>query len=88
MLVCWLNATTSWTGIIDLSWQFRYFYSLYWGVNIVTTIDYGDIQSGNPQEGTYELPMMIIGFFVYGYITNNIIQVLLWARGPSDHLKN
>lgn len=31
--------------------------------------------------------MMCFGFIVYAYITNNIIQVILWARGPSDHLR-
>lgn len=48
ILVCWLNQSTSWSPIIELDWPLQYFYSLYWGVNDVSTIDYGDIICGNP----------------------------------------
>ena len=31
--------------------------------------------------------MMCVGFGVYAYIVNSIIQVILWARSSSDKIK-
>jgi hypothetical protein len=32
--------------------------------------------------------MMCVGFAVYAYIVNSIIQILLWARSKSDQIKS
>ena len=34
------------------------------------------------------LVMMCVGFAVYAYIVNNIIQIILWARSKSDQIKS
>lgn len=84
--LCWLYSSTAYSPILEYNWQIRYFYTLYWGVNNITTISYGDIGPNNPYEVIYAVPMMCFGFIVYGYVVNSIIKVVLWARALSDQL--
>lgn len=49
IIVCWLYSATAYSPIMDYGWRLRYFYSLYWGVNTIATISYGDIAPNNPQ---------------------------------------
>jgi hypothetical protein len=60
---------------------------LYWGVNTITTISYGDIAPNNPIEVAYAVLMFCFGFVVYGYVVNQIIKVILWARGLKDQFR-
>jgi len=63
-------------------------YSLYWGINTITTISYGDIAPNNPLELIYTTFMFCFGFVVYGYVVNQIVKVILWARGHKDKLRS
>lgn len=47
-LVCWLGSSTAYSPIISLPYYWQYFYSLYWGINTISTISYGDIAGSNP----------------------------------------
>lgn len=87
-LVCWLYSSTAYSPINSFDWQIQYFYTLYWGINTMTTISYGDIAPNNPQETTYGTFCFCFGFIVYGYVTNNIIQVILWSRKAHDNFKH
>lgn len=82
--VCWIFNSTAYAPIVNLPWAWQYFYSLYWGINTITNISYGDIQGANPTEVAYMLVCMIFGFTVYGYVVNQIIKVILWARANTD----
>lgn len=73
---------------MNFGWHIRYFYTLYWGVNTIATISYGDIAPNNPQETIYALFCFCFGFVVYGYVVNNIIKVILWARTINDNYKH
>lgn len=85
---CWLFQSTAYTGIIDEPWQIQYLYSLYWGVNTMTTISYGDIAGYNPIEVVYMLFCFILAFVIYGYVLNNIVRVILWATEVQDNFRN
>jgi hypothetical protein len=87
-LVCWIYSATTYSPIISLSWQWQYMYSLYWGINTITTISYGDIAPNNPLETIYTTFMFCFGFVVYGYVVNQIVKVILWARGHKDKLRS
>jgi hypothetical protein len=63
-------------------------YSLYWGINTITTISYGDIAPNNPLETIYTTLMFCFGFIVYGYVVNQIVKVILWSRGHKDKLRS
>jgi hypothetical protein len=87
-LVCWLYSATAYSPILNYDWQIQYFYTLYWGLNTIATISYGDIAPNNPSETVYALFCMCFGFIVYGYVVNNIIKILLWARRTNDNFKH
>jgi hypothetical protein len=85
--VCWL-LSSAYSPIIELDWSLRYFYSLYWGVNTITTISYDDITPANPYETIYMIGIMFIAFASYAYIVNNIVSIILWARRDSNEAKH
>ena len=58
----------------------QYVYSIYWGVNTITTISYGDIAPNNPIEVVYSLVCFVIAFVIYSYVLNQIVQTVLWAK--------
>ncbi len=84
MIVCWIFSSTAFSPINTLPWYLQYFYSFYWGINQVTNISYGDIQGGNPIEVIYMLAVMCTSFMIFGYIVNQIIKLILWARAGTD----
>lgn len=47
-IVCWLTSSTAYSPISSLPYGWQYFYSLYWGINTITNISYGDIAPMNP----------------------------------------
>jgi hypothetical protein len=83
-IVCWIYSSTAFSPIVFLPWAWQYFYSLYWGINTITNISYGDIQGANPTETAYMLFCMCFGFMVYGYVVNQIIKIIVWARASTD----
>ena len=52
---CWLISSTAYSPIISLDYSLQYLYTLYWGVNTITTISYGDIAPLNPIETNYSM---------------------------------
>jgi hypothetical protein len=86
-VVCWLNNSTAWAGIIELRWTLHYFYSLYWGINTICQISYGDIAPMNPLTTPYALACMCIGSVVYTYIVNNIVKAIIWANLHRDQFR-
>ena len=65
----------------------QYLYTLYWGVNTISTISYGDIAPLNPIETNYSIIMFCFGFIVYGYVVNQIVKIILWAREREDEFR-
>jgi hypothetical protein len=82
-----LNSATTFSPILSYDWQIQYFYTLYWGINTITTISYGDIAPNNPVETEYAIYCMCFGFIVYGYVVNNIIKVILWSKTLKDQYR-
>lgn len=72
---------------MDYGWRVRYFYSLYWGINTIGTISYGDIAPVNPYETIYALACFCFSMVTYGYVVNNIIKIILWARNTRDNFR-
>ena len=87
-LVCWLYSATAYSPIMSYSWNIRYFYSVYWGIDTISTISYGDIAPNNPIETIYEIATFGFSFVTYGYIVNNIIQVIISARNSKDNFRS
>jgi hypothetical protein len=73
---------------MSYSWNIRYFYSVYWGIDTISTISYGDIAPNNPIETIYEIAVFGFSFVTYGYIVNNIIQVIISARNSKDNFRS
>jgi hypothetical protein len=73
---------------MSYSWNIRYFYSVYWGIDTISTISYGDIAPNNPIETIYEIATFGFSFVTYGYIVNNIIQVIIAARNSKDNFRS
>lgn len=76
-LVCWLYNAVAYTPIANYSWQIQYFYALYWGVNTVTNISYGDVAPQNAWETIYNLCCFLMSLVVCAYIINQIVSVIL-----------
>ena len=85
---CWLISSTAYSPIYYLPYSLQYLYTLYWGVNTITTISYGDIAPLNPIETNYCMICFCFGFMVYGYVVNQIVKVILWAREHQDEFQN
>ena len=54
----------------------------------MTTISYGDIAGYNPIEVVYMLFCFILAFAIYGYVLNNIVRVILWAKEVEETFRN
>lgn len=87
ILVCWLVSSTAYSPIISLDYSLQYLYTLYWGINTITTISYGDIAPNNPIETNYAIVCFCFGFMVYGYVVNQIVKIILWAREHEDEFR-
>lgn len=85
---CWLISANAYSPIISLDYPLKYLYTLYWGVNTITTISYGDIAPLNPIETNYCMVCFCFGFMVYGYVVNQIVKIILWAREHEDEFQN
>ena len=66
----------------------QYLYVIYWGVNTVTTISYGDIAPNNPIEVVYVLVCFVVAFVIYSYVLNQIVQTVLWAKEVRENYRN
>lgn len=87
-IVCWLYESTAYSPIISLDWSLQYFYTLYWGIGVITNIEYGDISPNNPYETAYAIAIFCVGFALYAYVVNSIINIILWSRYKSDLYKH
>ncbi|KAL7753044.1 hypothetical protein RI367_001495 [Sorochytrium milnesiophthora] len=53
-----------------------YDYSLYWVVMSMTTTGYGDVHATNDVERVWSIVCMIVGVFLYGYVSGTIASSL------------
>jgi voltage-gated potassium channel len=53
-----------------------YLRALYWGIETLTTVGYGDIVPQTPRETVYTICVMIFGISVYGFIIGNVASLL------------
>jgi hypothetical protein len=79
LIDCWLYNSTAYSNIISLDYSLRYLYTLYWGLNTITTISYGDIGLSNPVEIVYGLACFCFAFIIYAYVVNQIVKSILWT---------
>ena len=85
--MCWLYSATAYSPIISYQWQIQYFYSVYWGVNTITNISYGDIAANNPFEVIYSLFCQCFGYVVFGYVTNKLVGAIIFANELRDQYR-
>ena len=62
--------------IIELPWQNRYLYSLYWVFMTLCTVGYGDVTPQNSQEIAFCCAVMLMGTFAFGYCLNTVGALL------------
>ena len=67
----WLN----YYGIIRETNGEQYLYSLYWSMNTLFYVGYGDILPQNNNEMIFSLITMMVGLFLYGYNINKIGRI-------------
>lgn len=56
--------------------QSAYLHALYWTVQTLSTVGYGDVTPKSPPETLYAIGVMILGVAVYGYIIGNVAGTL------------
>ena len=59
-----------------------YITSLYWCIQTVTTVGYGDVVLSTVSQEIYAMVVMLFGVGVYGYIIGNVANILL-KRDPA-----
>ena len=73
-LACgWLKLRTDVAGAEGLS---AYLWALYWAIQTITTVGYGDITPTNDRQTLYAIVAMIVGVGVYGYAIGNVASLL------------
>lgn len=60
------------TGIEHSEWYVQYVNAVYWAVNTMSTIGYGDISPQTPVERGIGILFLLIASFVFAYTMNSI----------------
>ena len=60
----------------------EYITSLYWCIQTITTVGYGDVSPQSAQHKIYAMIVMLFGVGVYGFIIGNVANILL-KRDPA-----
>jgi len=81
----WLILSTHWIacgwlslrGIFSTTDNFsNYFSALYWTIQTLSTVGYGDVTPSTTAQRIYAMTVMIFGVGVYGYIIGNVANIL------------
>jgi voltage-gated potassium channel len=90
--VYWLALTVHWLACGwfalhagDAGERADYLTALYWCVQTLTTVGYGDIAVVTPAEHIYAMVVMILGVGVYGYVIGNVASLLQKADPARAH---
>ena len=59
-------------NLLNLDWYIQYVSALYWAVETMTTIGYGDISPQTPTERTIGVLFLLFSSFVFAYTMNSI----------------
>lgn len=66
----------------------RYVICLYWAIQTMTTIGYGDISILSENEKLFALLVMFIASGLYGYTLNKISSIILDLDHSNENFKN
>lgn len=80
----------SWHDLEGKPWYVLYLYSVYWAVETMSTIGYGDIAPRNPIEVVFTIITMLVSSMVFAYslsiIGNTINAITLTSRRISTDM--
>ena len=74
------------SGIIDSPASYQYIYSLYWALQTLTTVGYGDVPARNIYEKMFALVWMIIGVGFYSFTIGNLSSIFNSIDVRAAHL--
>lgn len=88
--IYWFLLTTQWLACgwvalnsdVNQSSFEQYITSLYWCIQTITTVGYGDVVLSTVPQKIYAMVVMLFGVGVYGYIIGNVANILL-KRDPA-----
>jgi hypothetical protein len=66
----------------------RYIICLYWAIQTMTTIGYGDIPIISDNEKLFAVLVMFIASGLYGYTLNNISSIILDLDHTNENFKS
>lgn len=73
----WIVSNSAWSDIPALPVGWQYVYALYFGIEVLTTIAFGDIYPMNPYETVYVMFMYLMAVIWFVYIIEEVISVLI-----------
>jgi len=77
-LACgWISLNEARTNIAE-----EYLTSIYWCIQTITTVGYGDVLLTTVQHKIYAMMVMLFGVGVYGFVIGNVANILL-KRDPA-----
>jgi hypothetical protein len=74
-------------GIIDEPNSFKYLASMYWVLQTLTTVGYGDIYAGTDAERVAALVWMVIGVGFYSFTIGNLSSIINTIDVKAAHLQ-
>ncbi len=78
LLSCgWISLNYARVNIAD-----EYVTSIYWCIQTITTVGYGDVTPSTVQHKIYAMMVMLFGVGVYGFVIGNVANILL-KRDPA-----
>ena len=80
----------NWVDSKDLNQEnasYRYVISLYWAMQTVVTVGYGDVSPVTKAETWYVIFAMLVGVGVFSYITSSIADIIKEVADEETKLK-
>ena len=74
-------------NILNVGWQIKYLYSLYFSTTTMITVGYGDIIPNSSLEIAYCLFMMLISSGMFAYSLNKLGNILQEMYKKDNHKK-
>lgn len=63
----------------------RYVNSLYWSVQTLTTVGYGDVSPVNNLQRIYTMLVMVFGVGIYGYLIGNVVSIFAKSNPAREY---